>query len=178
MFNGDRGNNYPKDSELISEGIPFINAGDLKNGQIDLKNCKKISREKFNQLSGAKIRQGDILYCLRGTLGKNAIVKFNEGTVASSLVDIRPKTINGIYLFIILNSDIEYRQRILNDEGAAQPNLSVRNLAKFIIPVPKTKEQQKIGDFFNQIDTLITLHQRKLDHLELMKKGLLQQMFV
>ena len=161
MFNGDRGNNYPKDSELISEGIPFINAGDLKNGQIDLKNCKKISREKFNQLSGAKIRQGDILYCLRGTLGKNAIVKFNEGTVASSLVDIRPKTINGIYLFIILNSDIEYRQRILNDEGAAQPNLSVRNLAKFIIPVPKTKEQQKIGDFFNQIDTLITLHQRK-----------------
>ena len=178
MFNGDRGNNYPKDSELISEGIPFINTGDLKNGQIDLKNCKKISREKFNQLSGAKIRQGDILYCLRGTLGKNAIVKFNEGTVASSLVDIRPKTINGIYLFIILNSDIEYRQRILNDEGAAQPNLSVRNLAKFIIPVPKTKEQQKIGDFFNQIDTLITLHQRKLEHLELMKKGLLQQMFV
>ncbi|WHS06735.1 restriction endonuclease subunit S [Ligilactobacillus salivarius] len=178
MFNGDRGYNYPKDSELISEGIPFINAGDLKNGQIDLKNCKKISREKFNQLSGAKIRQGDILYCLRGTLGKNAIVKFNEGTVASSLVDIRPKTINGIYLFIILNSDIEYRQRILNDEGAAQPNLSVRNLAKFIIPVPKTKEQQKIGDFFNQIDTLITLHQCKLKKLRQLKKFLLQNMFI
>ncbi|MGK4015834.1 restriction endonuclease subunit S [Ligilactobacillus salivarius] len=179
MFNGDRGVNYPKNSELVAEGIPFINAGDLQDGQINLENCKRISREKFNQLGGAKIKRGDILYCLRGTIGKNALVdNFDEGTVASSLVDIRPKSIDGMYLFIILNSDIEYRQRVLSDEGAAQPNLSAKNISKFTIPAPETEEQCRIAEFFKSINSLIALHQRKLEHLELMKKGLLQQMFV
>ena len=40
------------------------------------------------------------------------------------------------------------------------------------------EEQAQIGAFFQQLDSLITLHQRKLDHLKQMKKGLLQQMFV
>ena len=160
MFNGDRGANYPKDSEMVPDGIPFINAGDLQNGHVNLQGCNKITRIKFYQLGGAKIQQGDILYCLRGTIGKNAIVDdFNEGTVASSLVDIRPKNINGKYLFTVLNSDIEYCQRVLNDEGAAQPNLSARNLADFNIPIPSRTEQEKIGGFFCSLDHLITLHQ-------------------
>lgn len=179
MFNGDRGINYPKDSDMVPEGIPFINAGDLQNGQVNLKGCNKISREKFNQLGGAKIQRGDILYCLRGTLGKNAFVdNFDEGTVASSLVDIRPKNIDGTFLFTILNSDIEYRQRTLNDEGAAQPNLSAKNLADFDIPVPSLEEQEEIGAFFATLDNTITLHQRELDHTKELKKGLLQQMFI
>ena len=162
MFNGDRGVNYPKNSELVAEGIPFINAGDLQDGQINLENCKRISREKFNQLGGAKIKRGDILYCLQGTIGKNALVdNFDEGTVASSLVDIRPKSIDGMYLFIILNSDIEYRQRVLSDEGAAQPNLSAKNISKFTIPAPETEEQCRIAEFFKSINSLIALHQRK-----------------
>jgi len=162
MFNGDRGANYPKDSEMVPDGIPFINAGDLQNGHVNLQGCNKITRIKFYQLGGAKIQQGDILYCLRGTIGKNAIVDdFNEGTVASSLVDIRPKNINGKYLFTVLNSDIEYCQRVLNDEGAAQPNLSARNLADFNIPIPSRTEQEKIGGFFCFLDHLITLHQSK-----------------
>ena len=179
MFNGDRGRDYPKNSELVAEGIPFINAGDLQDGQVNLETCKRISREKFNQLGGAKIKRGDILYCLRGTIGKNALVdNFDEGTVASSLVDIRPKKIDEMYLFIILNSDIEYRQRVLTDEGAAQPNLSVKNISKFNIPTPEIEEQYQIAEFFKSINSLIALHQRKLDHLKLLKKGLLQQMFV
>lgn len=178
MFNGDRGRNYPKNSELVAEGIPFINAGDLQDGQVNLENCKRISREKFNQLSGAKIKRGDILYCLRGTIGKNALVNnFDEGTVASSLVDIRPKNIDEMYLFIILNSDIEYRQRVLTDEGAAQPNLSVKNISKFNIPTPEIEEHYQIAKFFKSINSLITLHQRKLDDLKTQKKGLLQKMF-
>lgn len=177
MFNGDRGINYPKNNDLVPEGVPFINAGDLQNGQVNLESCKKISKEKFNQLSGAKIRRGDILYCLRGTIGKNALVEFDEGTVASSLVDIRPKNIDRMYLFIILNSNIEYRQRLLNDEGAAQPNLSVRNLSKFYIPVPQTKEQHKISVFFKSFNELLTLHQRKLAKLKELKQGYLQKLF-
>lgn len=163
---------------MVPDGIPFINAGDLQEGRVNLATVNKITREKFYQLSGAKIKRGDILYCLRGTLGKNAFVdSFNEGTVASSLVDIRPKNIDSQYLFTILNSDIEYRQRIRCDEGAAQPNLSAKNLANFDIPVPEIGEQVKIGRYFETLSNLIALHQRKLTKLQLLKKSMLTKMF-
>ena len=179
MYNGDRGINYPKESDLVPEGIPFVNAGDLQEGRVNLRDCNKITREKFNRLGGAKIQYGDILYCLRGTLGKNAYVdNFDEGTVASSLVDIRPKNIDAMYLFTILNSDIEYRQRTLNDEGAAQPNLSARNLAEFDIPIPSLKEQEAIGTFFLGLYKVLSLHQRKLEKLRQIKKSMLERMFV
>lgn len=162
MFNGDRSAKYPNEQDMVHEGIPFINAGDLENGCVNLLNANKITTEKYNDLGGAKLQLGDIVYCLRGTLGKNAYIdNFSEGTVASSLVAIRPKNIDGKYLFYILNSDIEYSQRILHDEGAAQPNLSAKSVSEFIIPIPNIDEQKKLSSFFDSLSNLITLHQRK-----------------
>ena len=179
FYNGDRSSRYPNDRDIVSEGIPFINAGDLVSGRVKLDTANKITEEKYNELSGAKIQHGDIIYCLRGTLGKNAFVdNFDIGTVASSLVDIRPKKIVGKYLFQVLNSDIEYRQRTVNDEGAAQPNLSAKNLSLFDIPMPTDDEQEKIASYFDNFDKLITLHQRKCDELKKMKKYMLQNMFI
>ena len=161
FYNGDRSSRYPNDSDMVSEGVPFINAGDLVSGRVKLDTANKITEEKFNELSGAKIQRGDIIYCLRGTLGKNAFVdNFDVGTVASSLVDIRPKKVVGKYLYQVLNSDIEYTQRIVNDEGAAQPNLSAKNLSLFNIPMPDEVEQEKIAAYFDDLDNLITLHRR------------------
>ena len=64
-------------------------------------------------------------------------------------------------------------------ESTGVPQLTVPKLSNYKISFPNSvDEETKIGDFLQQFDTLIALHQRKLDHLELMKKGLLQQMFV
>ena len=179
MYNGDRGINYPNDKDMVSDGIPFINAGDLKNGKVNLFTSNKITREKYSQLGGAKLQLGDIVYCLRGTLGKNAFIdNFDEGTVASSLVALRPKNIDGKYLFHILNSDIEFRQRTVCDEGAAQPNLSAKNLGGFEIPIPKIEEQIKISRYLDNLDNLITLHQRKVDKLKNIKSSCMDKMFV
>lgn len=179
MYNGDRSSKYPNADDMVSDGIPFINAGDLENGTVNLMICNKISREKYNDLGGAKLQRGDIVYCLRGTLGKNAFIdNFDEGTVASSLVALRPKNINGKYLYFILNSNIEYRQRIVRDEGAAQPNLSAKSVSEYIIPAPSEEEQQQISACFSKLDTLITLHQRELERLQNIKKACLEKMFV
>mgnify|MGYP000419530041 CR=1 FL=1 len=179
MFNGDRSAKYPNEQDMVHEGIPFINAGDLENGCVNLLNANKITTEKYNDLGGAKLQLGDIVYCLRGTLGKNAYIdNFSEGTVASSLVAIRPKNIDGKYLFYILNSDIEYSQRILHDEGAAQPNLSAKSVSEFIIPIPNIDEQKKLSSFFDSLSNLITLHQRELEKLQNIKKSMLEKMFV
>ncbi|MGF0056591.1 hypothetical protein BHL85_11175 [Limosilactobacillus reuteri] len=177
FYNGDRGINYPKPSDIVKNGVPFINAGDINQGNVDYHNCKHITKEKFNQLNGAKLRKNDIVYCLRGTIGKNGFINSTEdATIASSLVCIRPFKIMPIFLFQMLNSDVEERQRKMVDEGAAQPNISAANLKKFVIPAPSSSEQQKISNLLNLISKAITLQQRKLDQLNELKKALLQKM--
>lgn len=163
----------------MEQGVPFINAGDLINGHIDYHNCKHITSDKFNQLNGAKLKINDIVYCLRGTIGKNGLVNSDaNATIASSLVCIRPVKLRPLFLFQILNSSIEERQRKMVDEGAAQPNISATNLKKFLIPVPNDNEQEKIGEVFSKLNHLITLQQRKLEQLMQLKKAMLQQLFV
>ena len=61
--------------------------------------------------------------------------------------------------------------------GSAQKALHEKVWLESVVTVPTLLEQQKIGEFFKQLDSLITLHQRKLDHLEEQKKGFLQKMF-
>ena len=63
-------------------------------------------------------------------------------------------------------------------EGSTIKRLYNKNILATKIDVPSISEQLRIGDFFQQFDSLIALYQRKLEHLELLKKGLLQQMFV
>lgn len=178
MFNGDRSSRYPKAHDMVSDGLPFINAGDLCDGRVNLKTAKKITREKYEELGGAKLQIGDMVYCLRGTLGKNAFIdNFPEGTIASSLVAIRPRKIDGRFLFHVLNSNIEYRQRVLHDEGAAQPNLSAKSVAEFEIPLPEKGEQKKIAAFLDNIENLLLLHQREIKRLECVRKAMLDKMF-
>ena len=57
-------------------------------------------------------------------------------------------------------------------------SIDVEGMKGIKIPFPQLEEQKRIGDFFEQFDNALTLHQRKLDDLKLLKKSLLQQMFV
>lgn len=58
------------------------------------------------------------------------------------------------------------------------PKINRDELNAYVFLAPREEEQDKIGSFLLNIDHLITLHQRELDHLKLLKKGMLQQMFV
>ena len=90
LENGDRSKNYPNKSLLVEQGIPFVNAGHLTNGTVNQKEMTFITEERFELLRGGKFRPGDILYCLRGSLGKSALVQdIVTGAIASSLVIIR-----------------------------------------------------------------------------------------
>lgn len=64
-------------------------------------------------------------------------------------------------------------------ESTGVPQLTVPQLGNYMIQFPRTiEEETKIGEYFRNLDNLITLHQRKLEHLQKLKKGLLQQMFI
>ena len=62
--------------------------------------------------------------------------------------------------------------------GGTIKHLNQNILVDFPISMPSKDEQSKIGEYFMNLDNLITLHQRKLAHLQKQKKALLQQMFV
>ncbi|EMF0115639.1 restriction endonuclease subunit S [Enterococcus hirae] len=62
--------------------------------------------------------------------------------------------------------------------GGGRAKLNADVLMKLEVIIPLKSEQQKIGNFFKQLDDTITLHQRKLDLLKETKKGFLQKMFV
>src|SRR5690606_12329713 len=74
LENGDRGRNYPNKSAQVVEGVPFINAGHLMGGLVDQDQMSYISEDRYKSLGSGKFTEGDILFCLRGSLGKCAIV--------------------------------------------------------------------------------------------------------
>lgn len=63
-------------------------------------------------------------------------------------------------------------------QGISRYNISKNKVMELEISLPNNEEQRLLGNFLRNIDLSITLHQRKLEHLQLQKKSLLQQMFV
>lgn len=63
-------------------------------------------------------------------------------------------------------------------QGISRYNISKNKVMELEISLPNNEEQKLLGSFLQRIDLIITLHQRKLNHLKLQKKALLQQLFV
>lgn len=83
------------------------------------------------------------------------------------------------YLGYYMNSNLYHNQLLSLIQGIKVSSISKSAMQDTIIMYPKLiDEQAKIGEFFKQLDNLISLHQRKLEHLQKQKKALLQQMFV
>ena len=183
LKNGDRGKNYPSKAVQTSSGIPFINAGHLTDKGINFESMNFIPRERFDLLKNGKIRQNDILFCLRGSLGKTACVgDLKEGAIASSLVIIRPnKLLLHDFLLAYLRSDL--CKTFINQykNGAAQPNLSAKSLSNFEIPLPPLEEQERIISILEEAFAKISLAklkaQKKILALEELEKSFLQQAF-
>lgn len=156
LENGDRSKNYPNKSLLVDSGVPFVNAGHLQLGLIDENQMTFITEERFELLKAGKFTIGDILYCLRGSLGKSAIVeKIERGAIASSLVIVRLFTnLDRYYFHNYFDSPLSYGMIKQYDNGTAQPNLSAADLGKFLIPLPPEAEQTRIVAKVNDLMTL------------------------
>ena len=110
IINGDRGKNYPSKSKLTTKGIPFISAVNLDGTTvIENENLLCLTNEQYDKLGSGKLEQGDIVLCIRGSIGKHGRYPFKKGAIASSLVILRPylideKLIN--YLMKYLDSSL------------------------------------------------------------------------
>ncbi|TKB93096.1 MAG: restriction endonuclease subunit S [Nitrospira sp.] len=183
--NGDRGKNYPHRSEYIESGIPWINTGHIqRDGTLSETEMNFISRKKYESLRSGKIQPGDLVYCLRGaTLGKTALVEpYTIGAVASSLVILRPSSVlDSRYLYSFLTSPLGQGLIKGYENGAAQPNLGAKSVAKYPISLPPIAEQKrlvaKLNDLHEETQRLESIYQQKLAALDELKQSLLHQAF-
>ena len=181
FHNGDRSKNYPCPDEFVDKGVPFYGADSLNDFIANVNYARFITEEKYNLMGGLKIIEGDILYTLRGSTGKNAIVQQPNGTTASSLMGIRRKDAltNAMYLLYWLHSQNEYIQRDICINGVAAPNLSAEDVKEFMLFLPPISEQQAIADYLDrkcgEIDELITIKQQKIDSLKEYKKSVIYE---
>lgn len=185
IINGDRGKNYPSKKDYVKSGVPFITAGNIeKNNTLNKEKLNYILEDKYNILRSGKIVKDDILYCLRGTLGKNAIIDFEfKGAIASSLCIVRLlNKINKKYIYLCLNSMLIEHQMIEFNNGTAQPNLSAESLKRYKIPLPPIDEQQRIVNriesLFAKLDRAKELIENTLAQFEQNKMAILHKAFI
>ena len=128
-----------------------------------------------------KLKNGDILFARTGaSVGKSYIYADSDGLVYYAGFLIRARIKSGVDSNFVfqhtLTSSYENFIRVTS-QRSGQPGVNAKEYSTFEISVPSYEEQRKIGSFFKQLDDTITLHQRKLDKLKLLKQGYLQQLF-
>ena len=180
---GNYGESYPsaKDMSDKANGIPFLRGSDFSNGYLDSSNANYIKPEKHAELTSGHIKQDDIVLAVRGSLGTlGYATQENEGwNINSQLAILRTKKseISGMFLIQYLLGSKGQKEIFSRNTGTALKQLPIKQLKDIPVPVPTLLEQQKIGNFFKELDSTIALHQRKLDLLKEQKKGYLQKMF-
>ena len=110
----------------------------------------------------------------KGTIDKPYILKAPFWTVDTLFYAIPREKVDLNFAFDVFQN-IDWKKK---DESTGVPSLSKTAINEIDVLVPQYDEQQPLGQFFNRIDNLITLHQRELEKLKNLKKACLEKMFV
>ena len=161
--------------------IKYGSVVDVQNDEIPFATGK--SNDDFK---GALLQDGDIIIADTAedeATGKACEIGNSQGLdVVSGLHTMvcRPRNKLALgYLGYYLNSDAYHQQLLPLMQGIKVLSLSRTNVQKTMVCYPKSKaEQQLIADCFRSLDNLITLHQRKLEKLKMIKRLLLEKMFI
>lgn len=155
--------------EYYDGQIPFIRSAEINSESTEL----FISEKGLNVSSARLVSKGDILYALYGATSGEVGRARLEGAINQAILAIKPMD----------NYDAEYLSQWLRKSKqnivetylqGGQGNLSGAIVKELIVDFPSYNEQQIIGQYFANLDRLITLHQRKLEEMKKQKKALMQ----
>ncbi|EAC4416810.1 TPA: restriction endonuclease subunit S, partial [Listeria monocytogenes] len=132
---------------------------------------------KFDSRKGILFQPKNILYGKLRPYLKNWLYPDFKGVAVGDFWVFEAIEATPRFIYNLIQSD-SY-QKVANDTaGTKMPRSDWTKVSNSSFFIPKeSSEQKRIGTFFKQLDDTIALHQRKLDTLKQMKKGLLQQMF-
>ena len=160
----------------------LITGTDFEDGRINFSTCHYVEKERYDQDKHIQISDGSILITKDGTLGKVAYVQGLQkpATLNAGVFNVEIKDeneVDGKYLFQYLKAPFLIDYVGQKATGGTIKHLNQNILVDFPVVMPKKVEQEKIGLYFENIDNLITLHQRKCDTIGKLKKSMLQKMF-
>lgn len=164
--------------------VEITNARDLMTLKLHLRGIEAgTGRETLSLGSTVYYKRlaGQFLYGKQNFFnGSMAIIpkKFDGKATSGDVPALDINGINSSYLYTYVSRHDYWKAKEGDASGTGSKRIHESTLLKFGIMVPvNNAEQQKIGSFFQQLDHLITLHQRKLEKLQELKKGYLQKMF-
>ena len=161
-------------------GIPMYRTGNLNGLTLNQENLKYITEEFHKKNQKSQLKKGDILIARHGDSGKAVIYEFAEEANCLNIVIIRPdmKQCNYKFLADCINSPMISNRIKSLSAGSTQVVINTSEIEKLVIKISnEIEEQNKIADYFSNLDNLITLHQRKCDETKKLKKCMLQKMF-
>lgn len=170
-------------SEFLDDGDYYLITGtDFKDGRIDFSSCHYVAKERYDQDKNIQIHNGSILITKDGTLGKVAYISgLNKPATLNAgvfNVVIKANDVDEKYLYHYLAGPFLMDYVSKRATGGTIKHLNQNILVDFPVVLPSYDEQKKIGETLQDLDNLITLHQRKLNQLQTMKKFMLQNLFI
>ena len=152
----------------------------IKNGQLILDDVKYIDGSNFSKLSRSKLFIDDIMFTYVGTVGEVAIIKENDRFyLAPNVSRIRVKSDDSPKFISHYMRTDNFKNKVIFPliATSSQPALSMENIRKFMINMPKNRdEQDRLAEYFESLDHIITLHQRKCDKYSSIKKGMMSDL--
>lgn len=153
-------------SEFLDSGDYMLITGtDFEDGKVNYSTCHYVEKERYEQDKNIQIKNGNILITKDGTLGKVAYVENLNmpATLNAGVFNVEVKDKNetdGKYLFQFLKAPFLMDYVAQKATGGTIKHLNQNILVNFSISIPSKAEQIRIGEYFSNLDNLITLHQR------------------
>jgi type I restriction enzyme S subunit len=184
-LDGNHGGDYPRKSEFISEGVPYIAANCIDDEHVDLSRAKYLSPYRAALLRKGIAKDNDVLFAHNATVGPVAILRTNEPKVilGTSLTYYRcnPAHILPEYLAHYMRSSGFKAQYLQVMRQSTRNQVPITKQREFFHVIPPLDEQRKIigalDGLFESSQRLESLYHKKLSALGALKKSLLHQAF-
>ena len=155
----------------------FINGNNLVDGKIFLfPETKKVQSNQLT-VSDTSLKKNTILMSINGTIGSLAWYRDEKVMLGKSVAYLTTEEFNRKFIYSILQTPKIVKHFKNNLTGTTIKNLGLKTIRDTVISLPSLPEQTAIGSFFQDIDQLIGLQQRKLEVLKEQKKTYLKLLF-
>ena len=161
-------------------GYFYLESNNVKNGAINRNNEIYITKDFYEKQEDKWLYKDDIVIVQSGHVGHTAVISEElDKTAAHALIMLQNKKENFDSHFINNSFQTPFIRNKIDEitTGNTIKHILASDVKNIVIKIPSFKEQKLISQLFKLLDLNITLHQRKLEHLNLKKKALLQKLF-
>lgn len=163
------------------KGHLLIRNSDIKDGYFEFGENPIYLDEEFSERNKLRMHQlGDVITVHTGDIGTSAVIGENEvNSIGFATIVTRPnqEILDSNYFATYLNTDTHKQWAVSMATGDGRSNYNLKDYTKLVVPIPEIEEQKKIAACIVNLNSLITLHQRKCEQTKKLKKYMLQKMF-